>query len=210
MWRELPDRSGKEGFTLLELLIAMSLLALIFAALTGGLRFGTSAWHMTSARLLQTEDLQLVYRTLRRQISTAVTWGSISEPDEPAGSFIGENDRVRFVGPAPARAMDPGLFRLTLALVPDAGSQALTLQWQRLERSDEATQSENIEPILRGVRSIRYSYFGEPQTGGAARWLTEWRDSDRPPRLVRIKVEFVDPDRSPWPEMVIPIVSPLT
>ena len=96
-----PNGRTARGFTLLELLIAMSLMGLIFAALTSGLRFGTAAWQSTAERLSQSDDLQLVYRTLRRQISTSLNapGGLISAQQE--GSFEGLRDRLSFIGTAP-------------------------------------------------------------------------------------------------------------
>ncbi len=191
-----PNRRTARGFTLLELLIAMSLMGLIFAALTSGLRFGTAAWQSTAERLSQSDDLQLVYRTLRRQISTSLNapGGLISAQQE--GSFEGLRDRLSFIGTAPAQAMTPGLFHLELFLVPDEIGQALALRWERLEKTAINVDGDNIEPLLRGLRSIQFSYFGASERGGTARWVDEWRDNENPPRLVRITVDFVDSVRA--------------
>jgi len=192
------------GFTLLELLIAISLLGLIFTALTGGLRFGTRAWQASTERLSQSDDLQLAYRTLRRQISTAFNAPGEFVSERQKGSFEGFRDRLSFVGTAPAQAMNPGMFLLKLALVPDEDGQALVLIWERLEKTAIKKDLDNTEPLLRGLRSIHFSYFGVSD-GEVGRWLDEWRDKEDPPKLVRISVEFVDPQRAPWPEIIIPL-----
>ena len=219
--RPLKLPRADHGFTLLELLIAVSLLGLIFAALTGGLRFGTTAWQKASIRLSQSEDMRLTYQTLRRQISTSVTLLQETTQGQETISFEGRRDRLRFVGPAPARAMAPGLYRLTLSLEPDAGSQALTLRWQTLTTGALVTDAakDNMEPVLRRVRSIALSYFGQIGNGLQPKWVSEWREAGRAPRLVRISIETVGDavgdtaggsagdSRSRWPDMIIPIVS---
>jgi hypothetical protein len=185
----------------------MSLLGLIFAALTGGLRFGTQAWQSTSERLAQTDDLQLVYRTVRRQISTAINApGNLIEARKK-GSFDGRRDELSFVGSAPAGSMNPGLYLLKLFLVPDDLGQALALRWERLQDQSGAAQANNIEPLVRGVRSIQFKYFGILEEGEQPRWLDEWRDETKPPRLVQIVVNFVDSGRLPWPPLVVPVVT---
>lgn len=204
-WRGLCT---SRGFTLLELLIAMSLLGLIFAAVTGGLRFGTTAWQRTADRLSQSDDMQLTYQILRRQISTSVTLYEDTGPGQEEVSFSGRRDRLSFIGPAPARAMAPGLFRLTLSLEPDAGAQALTLRWQRVEKAVAKAGPDNVEPVLRGVRSIQFSYFGHVGNDRRPRWVNEWRDRDRAPTLVRIAIGIVGQKQSPWPAMVIPVMAP--
>lgn len=203
-----PISTDRNGFTLLELLIAMSLLGLIFAALTGGLRFGTTAWQKAADRLSKTEEIQLVHRTLRRQIATALPIPLITEigEDRDGRSFDGRRDRVSFVGPAPAQAMAPGLFQLSLELVPDGGAQALTLKWNRLGENPSNAEKGNVEPILRGIRSIEFSYLARDRNGGPLTWVNEWRETSGPPRLMRISVDFVDHDRTPWPAMIIPLM----
>ena len=39
-----PPHDGEAGFTLLELLISMTLLGLLMLVVLGGLRFGARAW----------------------------------------------------------------------------------------------------------------------------------------------------------------------
>lgn len=199
---------GRGGFTLLELLIAMSLLGLIFAALTGGLRFGTTAWQRASVSLSQSEDMRLTYQTLRRQLSTSVPLPDSPPQGQDIGSFSGRRDRVSFIGPAPARAMAPGLFRLTLALEPDAGTQALTLRWQRLGETVSGKESNSMEPVLRGVRSLEFGYYGQIGSGLEPTWANEWRDNEQSPNLIRISIGFADQARPVWPTMIIPILTP--
>jgi general secretion pathway protein J len=44
-----PGRRRAAGFTLLELLVAMALMALVALILAGGLQFATRAWHRAQA-----------------------------------------------------------------------------------------------------------------------------------------------------------------
>jgi len=203
----MRDSRRNRGFTLLELLIAVSLLGLLFAALTGGLRFGTKAWQTSAQRLSQSDELQLVYRVLRREISRALDAPGDLLSDRQQSSFEGHRDRLSFIGGAPTQAMTPGLFHLELYLVPDEIGQALALRWERLGGSAPRTGSDNVEPILRGLRSVEFSYFGRTRNEDRGRWLSEGRDDPGLPELVRITVEFVDTTRTPWPDIVIPVFS---
>jgi general secretion pathway protein J len=189
------------GFTLLELLIAMSLLGLIFAALAGGLRFGTTAWQAGSVHLAENEELQLVHRVLRRQISGVLNTNVARRGTRRTGPLEGFRDRVHFIGLAPAEAMTPGLYRLTLALEPDGRGQALSLAWQSVGGDEAAAGRTGSEPLLRGVASIRLRYFGDPRGGGSPSWVDEWKDIKEIPLVVRITVGFSDRSRRPWPAL---------
>ena len=59
---------GQRGFTLLELLIAMTLLGLIVTMAFSGLRLGTRAWEAADAR---DHDVYLVQQMLRTRLGAA-------------------------------------------------------------------------------------------------------------------------------------------
>jgi general secretion pathway protein J len=193
------------GFTLLELLIAVSLMGLIFAALTGGLRFGTQAWQSTSERLTESDDMQLVYRTLRRQVSSAINASPSLFPDGRKSSFEGRRDQINFVGAAPTQAMTPGLFHIKFVLVPNEVGQTLALRWDRLQQFPAQEDASNIEPLLRRVQSVGFKYFGIVENDTSPRWVDEWIGFSSLPTMVSIDIKFVDSDRTPWPELIIPI-----
>jgi hypothetical protein len=101
--------------------------------------------------------------------------------------------------------MKPGLFQLKFVLVPDEVGQALALRWERLGDAPVQADGENIEPLVRGLRTVNFSYFGISERGATAKWSDEWRNHDFLPSLVRITFDFTDTSRTPWPDLVIPI-----
>src|SRR5579864_2460479 len=62
---------GDAGFTLLELLISLTLLAVLSAILFGGLRFGTRAWERSEVMASETDEIAIAQNFLRRQLSDA-------------------------------------------------------------------------------------------------------------------------------------------
>ncbi|MDH3594369.1 MAG: prepilin-type N-terminal cleavage/methylation domain-containing protein, partial [Rhodospirillales bacterium] len=68
-----PGRPRSGGFTLVELLVALTLLGLIFVALFGGLRFGTRTWETGNQRSEAFAEVEVMQSLLRRQLAQAVT-----------------------------------------------------------------------------------------------------------------------------------------
>ncbi|MEE9250386.1 MAG: prepilin-type N-terminal cleavage/methylation domain-containing protein, partial [Alphaproteobacteria bacterium] len=66
------DRAWRErGFTLLEVLIAMTLLGLIMMLLFGGLRLGTRAWETNSDRVEEISQIEISHQIIRRMLAQA-------------------------------------------------------------------------------------------------------------------------------------------
>ena len=58
----MSENSGRNaGFTLVELLVAITLLALVSAALFGGLRFGARAWESATSRIARCSKSTAVF-----------------------------------------------------------------------------------------------------------------------------------------------------
>ena len=98
------ERSG--GFTLVELLVATTLLALLSVVLFGGLRFGARAWDAGGESIERTSETEAAQEVLRRTLVEALAFRGAGEEDQPA--FSGQVDRIGFVAPMPRHAGSAG------------------------------------------------------------------------------------------------------
>jgi len=64
-------QSPQEGFTLLELLIALALIGLMVVLLFGALRFAGKAWASTEDRTERDASIRLVYQYLAGRLEQA-------------------------------------------------------------------------------------------------------------------------------------------
>ena len=62
----------ERGFTLLEMLIAMTLMALLAVGLTSGLRLGVRVWDGADERRLAVQEQQAAYILLRRTLTQLI------------------------------------------------------------------------------------------------------------------------------------------
>ena len=72
--RHRPRRAG--GFTLLEVLVAVTVMGLILTAAFGALRLGSRSWEAGITRATETEERRSVASVLQRQFAQALplTW----------------------------------------------------------------------------------------------------------------------------------------
>jgi general secretion pathway protein J len=200
------------GFTLLELLVAMTLLGLLAGLLFGGLSFGVRVWEMGDAELQKMAELQIAQGLIRRLISRARISDLAEIEDDDAAIFEGTADAVRFVGPAPAQSLPGGLYRLSLRADDVSGKSRLVMSWQLLEPdarkagadgNKDENKDENVVVLVENIAAVSFGYFGAAQEGGDSQWRDRWEDSPGLPQLVRIDVTFPDGDKRVWPELVV-------
>lgn len=179
------------GFTLLELLVAVTVLALLSAVLGGGVRFGLAAWQAGERRADRIETPASVHALLRRQIEAA--YPLIRRQGEPAVVFDGTRDRLRFITTLPARLGVPGLADVTL--FREGG--ALRLAWQPLGERVRAAASATL---LEGVEDVAFAYYGGPARTAPPEWRDDWTEAGFLPALVRVSLRLSG--GRPWPALV--------
>lgn len=199
------ERDRLSGFTLLELLIAMSILAALIAMMAGSLSFGATVWEKSDVVAERTSRLMIAQRFLRRQVSEALP---LVRPDGRRGSpiaFEGGTTKLKFVTGSLSHAAIGGPYLVDIHLDGSGARKQLVLSWRELapdlEDFDNGKEEET-SALLDGVAAIEISYFGKSTSGQDRIWHNSWEDRNELPLLVRIKLEFEDNADGTWPEFV--------
>ena len=181
------------GFALIELLVALTVLGLLFIGLAQGVRFGVLAWanewHVTNGN----DDFAALDSALRHLIEIADPGDDL----EPA-AFTASGDRLDCVTALPnAVGAVPGRRVRASLLVDDA--HRLVLRWQPAvhARSLRAPAEPAETELLRGVSRIELAFW---RPGGG--WVSAWRSGDLP-TLVSIRLHFPHGDPRRWPAIVV-------
>lgn len=210
MSAHLWGRPGQQGFTLLELLVAITLLGLLMAALLGGLRLGARVWETGEARLDANARVQVVQEFLRQRLAEALPLEVVmlAEDGRLGFAFRGTSEEVRFAGALPEQ-LGAGVYlmQLTLAAGGDDGERRdLVLRWQPLDPADERPE-DPAEPeervLLAGVEALELAYFGALDPREAPAWWPEWTQQDAFPGLLRVQLRFPPDDLRRWPELIV-------
>ena len=189
MRRELQTKVQLQGFTLLEMLVVTAILMLIMSASFGALSLGNRSFEAGISRANQTEHLRATADLLRRQFSQLVP--IIHEFDgETESSFIGNDERIRFIAPAPQNGGDAGLFVYTISSQRVDDGQQLVLSYASY---DPGQKEFNYRPasrqhvLIKSLSDVRFAYYGATDPDDNPDWHAEWLAADDAfPRMVRI------------------------
>lgn len=200
-----PD-DGESGLTLVELLVALVLLALIATMMSGGIRFGVRAWEAADARLEEDTRVQAVQALLRRQFNRAYPASGAGVRERGQVDFEGRADGLRFITALPAHLGPGGRSVVALEGAQDAGEAALILRWRPhrpgFGEDDEEEDWAEDHVLIPGIEGLEFAYFGAEKPGDEPRWFDDWRERRTLPTLVRLRLRFAEDDRRSWPELV--------
>ncbi len=194
------------GFTLLELLISLTLLGLIAAVLFGGLRFGLRAADIGSERLDRSRELLLAQSFLRRQLGQAIPLARGRDQGQAVAWFDGGRDAIEFIAPMPAHLGLGGLYRVTLRTTGEPGSRRLTLVQRMFRPNDEgasAATDGGITTLIDGIEGLRFDYYGAASPDDRPRWESEWTEMETLPELIRVRVTFPAAAGRHWPDLTV-------
>lgn len=193
------------GFTLLEVLAALVLLALLLLGVYSGIRTATHSAHAGAANIEQLDGIRSAQQFLSRDLAQAFAQ-TIARDDHGNNIFFsGSAHEMRFVAPLPGYLgrLGPQLQRLELV---DDGQGSLRLQASFAVLPPDGSPPQPVgdtQVLLDGIRSGSFSYRGIDPDNHAGDWRGDWKEIQRLPNLVGIDL-VLDDGRS-WPAMRIPL-----
>jgi prepilin-type N-terminal cleavage/methylation domain-containing protein len=170
------------GFTLVEVVLALSIAATVLVIVFGGLRVAVAAWSKGEARAARLDHARGVIVLLERALEGAFPYRFVAPQErEPHVLFDGRPDRVTFATLAPPF---PGAVPIAFTAVSLSSEETgLTLRQQVLP---SLLVLDRLAPVLvdRETAAVRFRYLG--QEPGA--WQEAWDMSreETIPRAVEI------------------------
>jgi len=205
--RGRPRASRAGGFTLLELTIALVLLALMAGILYGALGFAGTASDKGEAKADATSGMRLAQAFLRGQLESQHPLRLRKVAEFPL-LFAGERDELRYAAPLPARVAGAGVWYFRLSLARDDPRSPLVLERVvpdvNAARPPDFPADADRSVIAQDIAEIRFGYFGRDSAAVNAddpSWRDRWDNAQRLPLLVRIDV--TPKKGAPWPTLVV-------
>lgn len=208
-------RWNANGFTLIEMLIAISLLGIMVVLLFASLRIAAESWNSGEAKISEVNKKAVVYQFFKRHLSNVKPLPAIQDnptqqsqeqdaQEPPKLAFQGLPQSIRFVSALPAASARKGLQIFQVELDPRQPSiLKVTLSPYRQTENNSA----DPEPVvlLERIKNFKISYLGSATDAndGTGSWLDNWQDAAQLPKLVKVGIALED--GSFWPDMIFPL-----
>lgn len=186
------------GFTLMEVMIALTILSLMMVAIVASLRTFANTRVSLERTTARVDEMRMVSAFLRRSVEAAISSVGVSGGvptfdvvDERGTYFLGMASEFTWVAPV---AGFGGVYFMHLGLE----GEALAVRWQPYRRDVTPVNWESTQArtLLEDVQEYRVSYL--PAHG--SEWMDDWIDSSSAPVSVRMQIKV---GGKYWPELLI-------
>jgi general secretion pathway protein J len=200
----------QRGFTLLELLVVMSLLSIIMIGLVSALRTMAQTESKIDGRLERLDEIR-VARTFLQQTLTRASAMTLDAPDATGKTiipFVATPDSVTWVGILPARPNVGGRHFFRLALEDTYTGHDLVLRFSPWNPDIVVPDWSAAEPrtLIRDINQMNVQAQGLPPLGRNAAepwpkgWQNGWPIADTLPEQLRLGLVDAQGD---WPDWII-------
>jgi len=203
---------ARHGFTLLEMLVGLTLLGVLLILIYSALNIGLRAWDTGDQRAGEASHQRIVQSFLRRELGQVfpIRWRGIAESKI---AFEGAKGEIKFVTALNlgASIKEGGLqwAHLYVADDPEEGADGKRRQSLFLKREVFDLQAKDwggldaAKPtrLIAGVKEIEISYFGSENDNIDPKWTNKWDFPLRVPTLIKVAVK-TDAGRD-IPELVV-------
>jgi general secretion pathway protein J len=178
---------GARGFTLLELMLALAIVATLLALAFGGLRVGLAAWRQGEDRAEAYQHVRGLSVLLAQALAgTHAYRGAATEGEAPSILFRGEADRVSFVTVTPPFAADVPIAFTAVTFALERGEQhGMIIRQKVLPNLDPF---EVLKPVFTDptVSAVRFRYLRDKDGDWADQW--DMAEERALPRAVEVVV----------------------
>ncbi len=208
--RIIPNFRSSAGFTLLEVMLAILLLAVLLAGTYGAIRTAVHAMHSGELAIDRTNRLRVAQEFVRRQVSHIMPL-AFGQDHNTNTNFVfeGKGNFMRFVAPMPGYLSKGGPYVQTLSFAGSRrGGKQLLFTDEMLNGFDIDEKRSDNEPsvLLDEIADGHFEYRTIDDQGEMTDWSDRWEDESVTPVMVRVVVRMRPEARVEFPEMEIPLL----
>jgi general secretion pathway protein J len=192
------------GITLIETLVALSILSLISIFLFSGLRTSSALWSRYEDRSNQISRIVMAQDLLRDLIEQTYPAMPKTTDGNARVMFEGTAQGMEFITTLPQHVSPGGLHRVRLAR---DGSDAVTFAWAPPDE-DPLAPTTRVGPsasrikLIEKAREFKLTYYGRQEGEQDRGWHDDWTAQRALPELIKISLKLPD-NESAWPPQII-------
>jgi len=202
--RQRMTRSAR-GFTLLEVLGALALFAILLLGVYSGVRTATHTVRSGEASIERMDEVRSAQQFLRRELAQARAVPLERTDKGDPLFFKGDARQMRFVAPLPGYLgkLGPQLQQLKLVDNGD-GTSRLEASFAVMPPDGSAPKPMgDPEVLVDRIRDAKFSYRTPDTQDHAGQWAEQWDDTRTMPRIVRIALQL--DGTTTWPLLDAPL-----
>ncbi|HXX35064.1 MAG TPA: type II secretion system protein GspJ [Thermodesulfobacteriota bacterium] len=190
------------GFTLLEVVVTLTILGLILLIISGAFRLGLSAWEKGESAREGYDRVRTVSRLVCQQIKSSVPYRIKTEKaEEDYIGFEGTPHLLKFVSALPIKAKQPQGFVYAIYEFQEGGQDGGRLVYyeQRVLNKNFFEEKPNEElsvSLMEGIADVQFEYFrrGDKDKNWTEGWVENWnaKDEKELPKALRMTITSRD------------------
>ncbi len=195
------SESRSTGFTLVEMLLAMTLMSMLLALAYGGLRASTRATDRGQVILEESSRIRMAHQFVRKQLNQMIPLVFMESEDQEQGTvFTGSADKIRFVAPMPGYLGFGGPQVQELTFERGEEGLALVISHALLQGFEEEKLYERAPIVLlEGIDQAQFQFLALDEEGELSAWSSVWEDPAKLPLAVSLAIEFNQETYVRWP-----------
>jgi prepilin-type N-terminal cleavage/methylation domain-containing protein len=173
-----------KGFTLLELLISMTLFLLVIVILGGALRLGFRSISAGEKRMDVLERFRTSYGIVMAQLQSSAPLTYDDEDGTKKFYLKGDATHLQFATNQSIWGGEKGWVIVVYRL--EAGNEGNLILYAS-ERSVDREEVQEIK-LFDDLKTLSFSYFGRDATEEDVKWSEEWSDDTRYPEQIKVNL----------------------
>lgn len=216
-------KQSPSGFTLLELLVSITILALILVVVLGAIQVGARSWESGERRAEENQHTRTLFGTLDREL-TALYPLRAKEQDKDVVVFRGQADSLEFATLPQGYGSEPFSYMIRIvryAVEPDRGL-VVTERYPFVDaETGGGVRDSHGRQLDERVLAVRFRYLvpeGRPEERRPPGWRDAWdpsmdeaiggqqplKGSSRLPVAVEVTLTIHRPNREGVRELILP------
>jgi len=188
------------GFTLLEVIVTLTILGFIVLIVFDAFRLGLSSWERGESTRIECQKVRAVTQMISRQIKSIVPYKvKTTKAEGDYLAFEGKATSLRFVSAFPIRGKRPEGFIYGIYEFKEEGNGGgrLILYEQRVLNKDlfeESLREESGASLIEGISKVRFEYCreGDSEKNQTEEWVEEWnaKEEKELPKALRMTITY--------------------